>query len=362
MLNNRYNHSNYLSYITLYRWYALPVILLLTIAYSCKKRFSSDQFIDDKLVVLAEITATDSVKIPVGKTIRVGGGSVIRFEKVNDATVVITEGQATNWILQPNYSSQYASNPTTLFTSRQRFKYNTTYSIEIKHPTLGTAKASALIPALTAAVTIDTVATDTLIQDRQVLAADISWRDAAGESNYYIIEAVKDLVKLRSYFNYKGIRYYTDNATGKMLYDKIKNSSGPALFIDTTSRNEFIRLNLYTQDGNTKNAGIDHLSNPFRRIFFDDNSFDGQEYTTRVYVDRQFFTSTDPDQKGRVRLRLKSVSKSFYDYLLIYEKYKTDFGTLPANQLLSPSGNVQNGLGIFGASARRERVFYFDKL
>lgn len=252
MLHNRKKYRNHLLYITWGKWYALPVLLLLTIVYSCKKSFSSNQFIDDKLVILAEITATDSVKIPIGKTIKVGGGSLITFEKVNDATVVITEGQANNWILQPNYSPQYASNPTTLFTSRQRFKYNTSYAIEVKHPTLGTVKATTYIPPLPAAITIDTVATDTLIQNKEVLGVTISWQDAADETNYYVIEAVKELVKLRKYFYYRGLRYYTDNATGKMLYDKVKSNPGVSLFTDTASLNEYIRLNLYTQDANSK--------------------------------------------------------------------------------------------------------------
>jgi hypothetical protein len=347
---------------TVTQWYIFPAMsAIFILIFSCKKNFSSSQFIDDKLVVLAEISAPDSVKIPVGKTIKVGNGGIISFEKVNDATVVITEGQSTNWILQPNYSTQYASNPTTLFTGKQRFKYNTSYSIEIKHPTLGTVKATARIPALPAAIVIDTMANDTLLQGKEVLAASISWQDAAGESNYYVIEAVKEIVTLRNYFFYRGVRYYNDNASGKALYDKVKNDPDVRLRTDTVPQNEFIRLNVYTQDVNTQNAGIDDLSNPFRRIFITDDSFNGQYYTTKVFVDREFFTTTNPAQKGRVRLRFKSVNKDFYDYLLIYEKYKTDFGILPASQLISPSGNIQNGLGIFGASARRERIFYFDQ-
>src|SRR5690349_19306320 len=99
----------------------LMIVLLLT-AVACKKGFTSNQFEDDHLVVLAEISAGDSVKVPVGKTIKVGSGSLIRFEKVNDATVTLTEENSRTWILQPSYAWQYASNPTTVFTNRKRFK------------------------------------------------------------------------------------------------------------------------------------------------------------------------------------------------------------------------------------------------
>jgi hypothetical protein len=56
------------------------------------------------------------------------------------------------------------------------------------------------------------------------------------------------------------------------------------------------------------------------------------------------------------------VSKELYNYLKLYEKYKTDFGSVPTNQLVSPAGNIVNGLGIFGGSAKRERIYYFDVL
>jgi hypothetical protein len=66
------------NFLTGKQWWSLFVLLALIIS-SCKKNFSSDQFEDDKLVVLAEITAGDSVKIPIGKTIKVENGNLIRF-------------------------------------------------------------------------------------------------------------------------------------------------------------------------------------------------------------------------------------------------------------------------------------------
>ena len=67
-------------------------------------------------------------------------------------------------------------------------------------------------------------------------------------------------------------------------------------------------------------------------------------------------------QKGRILLQVKSASEELFDYLLVYEKYKTDFGTIATNQLTSPTGNVQNGLGIFGGSSKKQQTFYFDTL
>jgi hypothetical protein len=339
----------------------LLAALLPVLIASCKKNFSSDEFVDDKLVILAEITAGDSIKIPVGKTIKVGGGGIIRFEKVNDAAVVLTEEKTSSLILQPNWSAQFTSNPTTMFTNRRRLKYNTNYSILIKHPTLGIVEATTYIPPPPKVTLIDT--SFEMYQGQHMMAADITWQDDTNIQNFYIIEAVKELVTLKRYFLYKSKRYDYDSPQGSVLYSQVNTSTTPIhIFRDTVSQNKFLRLNIYTNDPNTDNSGISPLESPFRRIFLPYHAFSGREYKTRVYIDDQFFTATDPTQKGKVRLQVKCASKELYDYLLLYERYKTDFGFVPANQLPSPTGNVTNGLGIFGGSSRKERVFYFDQL
>lgn len=334
------------------------LLLLVGTTSGCRKNLSGDSFEDDKLVVLAEITAGDSVKIPIGKTIKVENGSLIRFEKVNDATVTLTQTNAMSWVLTPNYSQQYANNPTSVFTGKKRFRANTTYKIEINHPTLGLVKASTHIPVLPRLLGIDTGSTQ--FNNREVLAANITWKDSLNHEEFYIIEAVMEQVKNNHFYFYQGRRYSYDTPQGKEFYETIKNTPGIKIFTDTVGLGRFTRLNLYTEDGNSENARIDKLTNPFRRIFFSDPVFNGGNYTTRVYIDKHFFT--DAQKKGRIRLQLKSVSKELYNYLKLYEKYKTDFGSVPTSQLVSPSGNVVNGLGIFGGSAKRERVYYFDIL
>lgn len=332
------------------------LLLLVCIVSACKKNLSGDSFEDDKLVVLAEITAGDSVKIPIGKTIKVENGNLIRFEKVNDATVTLTETNTMSWVLTPNYSQQYANNPTSVFTNKKRYKANTTYKIEINHPTLGLVKASTHIPVLPRLLGVDTGSTK--FNNKEVFAANITWKDSLDYEEFYIIEAVKEQVKNNHFYFYQGRRYSYDTQQGKEFYETIKNTPGIRIFTDTIGLGKFTRLNMYTEDGNSENARIDKLTNPFRRIFFLDPVFNGENYTTRVYIDKHFFT--DPQQKGRIRLQLKSVSRELYNYLKLYEKYKTDFGSVPTNQLISPTGNIENGLGIFGGSAKRERLYYFD--
>jgi hypothetical protein len=338
----------------------LLVLAACIMLLSCRKNFSSGQIVDDKLVVLAEATAFDSIKIPVGKTIKVGNGGVIRFEKVMDAAVMISEEGGQKWQLQPGFSMQYSVNPTSVYTSRRRFKPNTNYTLEVKHPSLGTVTATTHIPAQLKPVSIDTASA--MFNGRYVLAANITLQDVGGSNDYYVIEALKELVKVTRYFYYSGQRYDYDTPQGSSLYEQVKNNAGVRLVKDTVSKNKFQRLYVFTEDNSSENVRIDQLTNPFRRIFFTDHDFDGQTFATKVYIDPQLFLAADAGQKGKVRLQVKLVNKSFYDYLLAYEKYKTDFGAIPANQLPSPDGNIGNGLGIFGGASRREKVFYFDVL
>src|SRR5215471_9075499 len=196
-------------------------LLILTIT-SCRKTFSTGQPVDDKRVVLAEITAGDSMKIPVGKTIKVGGGGIIRFEKVNDASVTINDQFNHHWVLQPSWSTQYASNPTTVYTNRLRFRSSYTYDLTIKHPTLGTATATAIIPALPVVTSFDTTAAT--YQGNDVLGVNICWKGSPDKNEYYIIEVLKQLVKVEHYFNYHGVHYNYDSPQGKAFYEQVKNN------------------------------------------------------------------------------------------------------------------------------------------
>src|SRR5882724_12014647 len=210
-----YHHSDF----THLKCFALMCGLMLFIITSCRRSLSDGQPVDDKMVVLAEITAGDSMKIPVGKTIKVGGGGIIRFEKVNDASVTISDLNSHSWALQPSWSTQYASNPTTIYSSRIRFKSNYTYQLSVKHPTLGTVTATTYIPSLPVVMAMDTMP-DTY-QGKDVLAVDVSWKDAADKDEYYIIEVLKQIVKVEHFYYFHGVRYNYDTQAGQAFYEQV---------------------------------------------------------------------------------------------------------------------------------------------
>ena len=340
--------------------YFLFLFLLITAGTACKKNFFPEDNEDDKLVVLAEATEGDQVRIPIGRTIRAGGGNLLQFEKVNDATVVLSEDHGGKWILRADKSPQFADNPTSVFTVRQWYKPNTNYTLEVSHPVLGNARATTRIPPAVQIVRLDTASA--LRQGKPVLECKLMLHDVPDLLEGYVIEAVKQLVKIRRTFTHNGSRYDLDTEEGKTLYEKVKNDPSVKLHRDTLPQQKFLRLNLYTNDKKIENLRFENPDNPYRRIFLTDIYFTGNEYELVFSIDKEFFVSNAPDQKGRILLQIKSASKELYKYLITYEKYKTDFGSIPANQLSSPAGNVQYGLGVFGGSTQVEKTYYYDNL
>jgi hypothetical protein len=315
--------------------------------------------VNNELVILAEITAGDSLKVPVSKSIQVGNGGIISFEKVNSANVKIARQDGRSWTLKLNTSPDYAGNPASIYTAPQRPRPGTTYTLQVQDPLSGTVSSQTTIPPPIHVIGVDT-ATD-VRNGSPVLRLKFTLIDTSTANHYFVFEAVKEIMRTAHYFFWQGIRYSYERPEGKKLYEQVKNNPGVRLFCDTSSSNNFLRLNVFTDDANVDNAQVSSLDSPFRRIFLPGQAFNGI-YTTSFLVDRKHFTSSDSSSRGRVLLQVKSVSPELYNYLFWYEKYKSDISSVPPSQLYSPPGNIQNGLGIFGSSSKRQWVYYFDPL
>lgn len=309
-----------------------PILMVLLLALmlpeiACHKDPYQDQPVNNELVILAEITAGDSVKIPVSKSIQVGNGGIISFEKVNSASVKLAREDGKSWTLKLNTSPDYAANPASIYSAPQKPRFNTTYTLQVQDPLSGTVISRTTIPP---PVHVKDVDTATVIRNGSpMLRLRFTLVDSPGANHHFVFEALKEGLRKKHH--------------------------------DTISSNSFQRLNVFTEDGNVDNAQVSSLDSPFRRIFLPGRIFNGF-YTTSVLVDRKYFKAGDPHNPGRVLLQLKSVSAELYNYLFWYEKYRSDIGSVPPGQLYSPPGNIQHGLGIFGGSSRRQWVYYFDPL
>ena len=341
--------------------FLLPGAAVCLLALACKKDPYPAGGVQNELVVLAEITADNPLKIPVSKSIQVGTGGVITFDKVTTAKVTVTpDNSSTAWICWLNNSSDYSTDPASVYTSQQRPKPNTAYHLKVSDPLTGTITAQTTIPSRPHIFKMDT-GSETR-KGLPVLRMRVTFKDPPDTSNQYVFEALKELLRLERVFTWQGKTYDYGTQAGKKLYDQVKNQPGVHLRTDTLSTNKFLRLSLYTDDRNVDNAQVSTLDSPFARIFLPDKVFNGQAYTEIVYVDRTYFRASGGLGPGRVLLMVKSASPELYNYLFWYEQYKANIATLPPDQLYSPPGNIQNGLGIFGGSSKRQWVYYFDDL
>ena len=135
----------------------LAIVCCLMTAPACKKTPYPAGKGQNELVVLAEITADNPLKIPVSKSIEVGDGGVITFDKVTTANVTVSRDTAgAAWVCMLNNSSDYAGDPASIYTSPQRPKPNTTYHLKVQDPLSGTATAKTTIPSRPHLVSMDT--------------------------------------------------------------------------------------------------------------------------------------------------------------------------------------------------------------
>jgi hypothetical protein len=341
-------------------WTCRFLITGLIIMVSCNKNSYDNRQLNNKLVILTEITAGDTANIPIGSSLPAGNGNAIVFEKLNAVRANITDPNGTTETLGLNSGTDFISNPLAVYSGSLPFQYNTAYTLTAEDSRLGTAVATTTIPNDFYAMNTETEADD--LNGRKVFRFAFRIDDAGNEKNYYIFESVKQLVRVSRYFFWQGIKYDYNQPPGYNMFQQVKNNPGVVLLLDTVPVHQFIRLNVYTKDLHTGNALMSSLDSPFRRIFITDTLFNGQTYEGEIWIAMDHFNASNPQETGIVQVQVKSVSKELYDYLIQYENYNQDFGVFNVGSLTSPVGNVKNGFGVFGGSVRKQWSFYYDPL
>jgi hypothetical protein len=339
---------------------ACLAMLLHFVIFSCKKNAYNTKSLPNKLVVLAEITAGDTANIPIGTTLQAGSGNTIIFTKLDNVDASIAGQNGGRQTLSLNTAPDFTTAPVAVYSGTSIFDYNNTYTLTATDPQLGTIEAITNIPDSFSAKKTETESDD--LNGKKVLRFAFTINDAADQKNYYLFDAVKQLVNVSRYFFWQGTKYDYDTQQGYDLFQQIQNNPGVLLLRDTLLTHQYLQLNVFTRDTNTANAGIGSLDSAYKRIFITDSLFNGHQYETEFYISRDYFKATDPQQNGIVQVRVKSVSKELYDYLYQYERYNLNFGNFPVGNLSTPQGNVKNGFGVFGGSAKKQWSFYYDSL
>lgn len=307
-----------------------------------------------QIVLLGELTAGDSVYLRAGQSLPVAAGSGLQLQLVQGLQLSLQESGGANLQLHGREDALSPSLLTIPYTTSHQVKAGTVYDLTAAHASLGTATAHVTIPQAISAFVTDTG--NLTYAGGAAMKVDIRIQDAPGVKQYYVIEVLKQQLDVGSFLfqgEWYSIRQY------RSRYDSLKYIAQvpPLIRMDTTYRPVYTRQQVYTADPNAENLSFSNVQQPAKRILFRDDAFDGQPYSTTLYISRQGFVAAEEENKGRILVLVKSVSEDYFRYLRQYEQASLLYDP---DQPVQVTGNVVNGYGVVGGVYRQQFAYLFD--
>jgi hypothetical protein len=341
------------------RRYVPALLLLILLANACTKELKlPDIGAKKQVVLLGELIAGDTVHIRGGQSVPLSNGSTLEFETPSGLGVEMSEMGGTSWTLN-GYADKWTRSLYTMAFSLPRTivpGYN--YQFSALSTELGKASCNVTVPLPFAAAVLDTQTV--LYSGSKLLRAQVQVYDDAGAKNYYVIEAVKKYMSVDGTFTYNSRPCRV--SANKQLYDSLKKAGTlPPVSWDTTFRGDAARINIYTDDEATENIKLSNALSLNRRILLTDETFKGQAYTTRVYLDKTYLHATADTNKGQLVILIKSVSPEYFNYLKYYEMYEPSTGFTSLSQPVKIEGNITGGLGMIGGVYQHQYCYLFDR-
>ena len=338
-------------------------ILLLSVSVmpSCTKKLElPDIQSSKKITLIGELVANDSFYIRVGQSVPMSKNSSMYFELLQNAQVSITGSnqQTVNPVAQAELLSGQAY--TIPFSSAEKIQHSQVYTIKVNHAELGEAQATIAVPSPFTASILDTA--NIRHSSADALQVDVAITDNPEMENFYVIEVLKQLVKVKRQIFFKNQWLDIDVFENKITYDSLL-TSGVVIQkkSDTTYHRVYTRQGIYTNDIQTENVKDGDIYAMNKRILLKDALFNGQTYTTRVIIRKEVNEFAEEMQKGVVQIIVKSVPKEYFEFLKAYEQYDPTAGFNSLAPPIKLKGNIQNGLGMVGAAYEQRFSYWFDR-
>lgn len=337
-------------------------LTLLMLGSSCTKEIPVDENYQSSRLVLNSVfnLEDDTLKAFITQTRRIAGFTS-DYTKINDAKIylhekdrIVGEFVVNDVVLDKNqYTSGYG---TRYILENVDLNTASTYSINVRHPKYGNAMAKTSFPRSVAIESIqlrDRRVFDNNYQElRDVIVADITFTDPAGEDNYYQISN-SSYVIARTHIN----RYDT-------LFDE---------YIDVEYSDTLI---LWTNN-QFSDIQVDPLMNPGEGEIFDDSEnmfqlfsgelIDGETYTLSYVVNDNGTLLSDLDTVAgeffKVNIAMRSIPKDLYLYYLSAESFYWN-DEMPFVEPVQVFSNVENGVGIVAgySLSTAEHIYGNDSL
>lgn len=334
----------------------LIAILIAVGTVSCRKDLELPEIkADNKIVLLGELVAGDTIYLRGGQSATVSKNSDLRFKLLDNLSVSVKDG-GIDYTLNSKADSFAQTLYTYPYTLNRNIMPGSTYTITAVHKDLGTAAATVYIPAQIQADVLDTATT--LYSTDTTLRVRIRINDPANTSDKYVIEVLKQKMDIKGYFKYNNIWIAIDD--DRDFYEQLKANGNVETRFDTTYYKDYIRQALYTADMNSDNVLDNGAFTRSRRILLKDLRFNGTSYETDVFVVKNNPNTTFEEPKGRIIIYIKSVSEDYYKFLKSYEMYDPTAGYTSLEQPVKIQGNITNGLGVIGGVSQVKFVYMTD--
>ncbi len=328
----------------------IPVVYLLLFVLlalgSCTKTLPLPEIKSgNKIVLLGELVTGEPCYIRAGQSAAVtsSNGGPITFEILSNLSVSLNDSTGNTYDMygqEDDYTQMLYTVPYSIDTPAME---GGVYTVTAIHSKLGTATVKVRIPAQIQAEVVDTASE--LYATDNTLKVKIRLKDPGNTTNYYVIEALKQVMRIDGYFFYDNNWYAINDDTA--LYRQLKTTGNAITRFDTAYFPGYLRQSIYTADRNSENVIDNGSLTSSRRILIKDNPFNGTNYETTVYVVNEAPDSMI-DQRGQVVIYIKSVSEEYFRFLKSYEVFLPTLGSSATEQPVKIQGNVQNGYGMIG--------------
>lgn len=284
------------------------LVVIVAFNQSCEKAVPiKEKDIESRIVVNALITANDTIYVNVSQSKSVlFDGTLPPIINANLKLKDLSGNQLGNFVYDgEGYYKLNNFIPTAL----------SEYVLEIDASGFESINATTYVPSLLQSIQVDTSTTG------EYKRYEIQFNDNGNETNFYAVLITNYSVYFDEFYN----EYFLSQNT----------------YFNTS---EIYVQNGYQDSGNEKYG---------EGFFFNDKSLNGQQIS---FTGEQYFNQYE-DSSFTV-VQVASISESYYNYLLSYDKYKNVNGD-PFAQPVQVYSNIDKGFGIFGGVSIQSDTIFF---
>ncbi len=331
------------------------LISLLLLQAACTRKLDLPASGQQKIVLLGELTADDSIYIRAGQSTVIKSGSSLNEELIQGLDISVEDGSGNLWHLNSEEDDFAASVFTLPFHSSHVVNAGMHYRVTAAHQALGIAETSVTIPKAFNATVTDTASVT--YNGEACLRLQISIADNP-EENFYAIEVLHQSFTIEPAFFYDG--KWLKQSSNSELYDSLVNAGEtPPEKTDTFAMRLFNRVPVYTSDAQSEHLLNGNIATLANRVLLKDHSFNGSNHQTDIYIPKTVLGGHFPGIGQRTLVQVKSITGDYFRYLQGYEQYDLFSGSTNTTAPVRITGNISNGVGMIGGVHKKEFGYLF---